>query len=110
MPRDARRVATLMRREWSQGDVALRAGKPWTALLGAMLALLLLFPVRQRLRGIGQRYLVSDAPGHRVRRSANAMWRVLIGTAMPTAAAFVLVQGLRWAALIAPPGASWPTR
>ena len=102
MPRDARRVATLMRREWSQGDVALRAGKPWTALLGAALALLLLFPVRQRLRGIGQRYLVSDAPGHRVRRSANAMWRVLIGTAMPTAAAFVLVQGLRWAALIAP--------
>jgi potassium efflux system protein len=102
MPRDARRVATLMRREWSQGDVALRAGKPWTALLGAVLALLLLFPVRQRLRGIGQRYLVSDAPGHRVRRSANAMWRVLIGTAMPTAAAFVFVQGLRWAALIAP--------
>ena len=106
MPRDARRVATLMRREWSQGDVALQAGRPWSAMLGAVLALVLLVPVRQRLRGVGQRYLVSDAPGHRVRRSANAMWRVLIGTAMPTAAAFVFVQGLRWAALIAP---AWST-
>ena len=105
MPRDARRVATLMRREWSQGDVALQAGRPWSAMLGAVLALVLLVPV-QRLRGVGQRYLVSDAPGHRVRRSANAMWRVLIGTAMPTAAAFVFVQGLRWAALIAP---AWST-
>ena len=85
MPRDARRVATLMRREWSQGDVALRAGKPWTALLGAELALLLLFPVRQRLRGIGQRYLVSDAPGRLLPTIRSRCARIRLGTVGPRA-------------------------
>ncbi|WP_349676251.1 DUF3772 domain-containing protein [Sphingomonas sp. UBA978] len=104
LPRDARRITTFMGREWTQVETGLRGGLPWGALLGALLAIALLLPVRQLLRRMGQRYLIADAPGHRVRRSANALWRVLIGTAMPTAAAFLFVQGLRWSALIAP---SW---
>ncbi len=104
LPRDARRVATFIGREWTQVDGGLRAGLPWGALLGTLLALTFLFPIRQMLRRVGQRYLIADAPGHRVRRSANALWRVLVGTAMPTAAAFLFVQGLRWSALLAP---SW---
>ena len=104
MPRDVRRVTTFMRREWDQVQLGLRGEFPWAALLGALLALTLLLPVRHLLRRVGQRYLIADAPGHRVRRSANALWRVLIGTATPTAAAFLFVQGLRWSALLAP---SW---
>ena len=102
LPRDLRRVTTFVGREWDQVDIGLRAGLPWGALLGALLAIVLLMPVRQMLRRVGQRYLIADTPGHRVRRSANAVWRVLIGTAMPTAAAFLFVQGLRWSAMLAP--------
>ncbi|MCU6454682.1 DUF3772 domain-containing protein [Sphingomonas sp. A2-49] len=101
MPRDLRRITSFGARETTQVGVALRAGFPWVALLGALLALALLVPVRRVLRRIGQRYLIADAPGHRVRRSANAVWRVLVGTAMPIAAAFLFVQGLRWSALVA---------
>nr|WP_163959907.1 DUF3772 domain-containing protein [Sphingomonas insulae] len=103
-PRDARRISTFVGREWTQVEIGLRGGLPWGALLGTLLAVALLLPVRQLLRRMGQRYLIVDAPGHRVRRSANALWRVLVGTAMPTAAAFLFVQGLRWSALLAP---SW---
>lgn len=101
-PRDARRVATFGTRGWTQARDGWRAGVPWVAILAALVALALLGPARQMLRRVGQRYLIDDAPGHRVRRSANALWRVLIGTALPAAAAFVFVQGLRWSALLAP--------
>ena len=103
-PRDARRLTTFVGREWTQIETGLRGGLPWGSVLGGLLAVVLLLPGRQLLRRVGQRYLIADAPGHRVRRSANALWRVLIGTATPTAAAFVFVQGLRWSTLIAP---SW---
>jgi len=102
LPRDARRMSTFASHGWTQLNTGLRGGFPWGALLGALLALSMLLPVRRMLRRIGQRYLIADAPGHRVRRSANAIWRVLVGTAMPTAAAFLFVQGLRWSSLLAP--------
>ena len=101
LPRDLRRISSFMGREWAQIDTGLQRGFPWGALFGALFALAFLFPIRTALRRAGQRYLIADAPGHRVRRSANALWRVLIGTAMPTAAAFAFVQGLRWSALLA---------
>ncbi|NYD90039.1 DUF3772 domain-containing protein [Sphingomonas melonis] len=104
LPRDTRRLSTFLGREWNQIDSGLRSGFPLGALLGSLLALVMLIPVRQFLRRIGQRYLIADAPGHRVRRSANALWRVLVGTTMPMAAAFLFVQGLRWSSLLAP---SW---
>lgn len=100
-PRDMRRITALMSREWDQIDIGLRGGLPLAAMFGALLAMALLLPVRQLLRRAGQRYLIADAPGHRVRRSANALWRVFVGTATPMAAAFLFVQGLRWSALVA---------
>ncbi len=106
IPRDARRVSVFMQREWRQADAGLRGSFPWGAPLGVLVAIVLLFPVRQALRGAGQRYLIADAPGHRVRRSVNALWRVLTGTAMPTIAAFLFVQGLRWSTLLSP---AWNT-
>lgn len=99
-PRDARRLSLFTHREWQQINLGLRDGRPWGAMLGTLLALVLLLPVRRVLRAVGQRYLIADAPGHRVRRSANALWRVVIGTIMPMTAAFVFVQGLHWSALL----------
>ncbi len=104
LPRDLRRLSAFLGREWTQIDTSMRHGIPLAALLGTLLALVVALPVRGLLRRGGQRYLIADAPGHRVRRSAYALWRVLVGTATPTAAAFIFVQGLRWSALIAP---SW---
>ena len=96
IPRDLRRVnlfasqgVTQMFERWSDGV-------PWPALFGLVMAGLLMFPVRIRARQLGQRYLIGTAPGHRVRRSGFALWRVLIGTMAPTLAALVLVQGARW--------------
>jgi potassium efflux system protein len=104
VPRDLRRITTFGTRQWAQVTGALRGGVPWMALLGALLAFALLIPVRQLLGRVGQRYLIADAPGHRVRRSANALWRVSVNTMLPMAAAFVFVTGLRWSALLA---AAW---
>ncbi|MGR6328045.1 DUF3772 domain-containing protein [Sphingomonas sp. XXL09] len=100
LPRDLRRIELFL----SQGSLQVRAqwrgGLPWHALAGALLALVLLFPARLAARAAVQRMLIEDAPGRRVRRSANAMLRVLIGTLFPTLAAAAFVQGLRWSGLL----------
>src|SRR5699024_10181887 len=49
-----------------------------------------------------QRYLIGTAPGHRVRRSGYALWRLLVGTITPILAALVLVQGTRWSGVLPP--------
>lgn len=100
LPRDLRRTGLFA----SQGMREIRAqwtGKlPWPLLLGTLLALVLVIPVRVRARQFGQRLLVEGAPGHRVRRSANALWRVVVGTLAPLLAAAALVQGMRWSGLL----------
>jgi len=101
-PRDLRRVrlfldqgADQVRRQW-------RGSLPWQAALGAALALLILLPGRRAALGLGRRWLIADAPGHRLRRSAWAVWRVVAGTAPPLLAAGAAVTGLRWAGLLPP--------
>ncbi|MEG3178456.1 DUF3772 domain-containing protein [Sphingomonas sp. RB3P16] len=100
MPRDLRRIGLFV----SQGRQQMRtqwAGTvPWQVLLGAVVAFLFLFPVRVQVRLFGQRWLVEGAPGHRVRRSANALWRIVVGTVAPLLAATALVQGLHWSGLM----------
>jgi len=98
-PRDARRTQLFLAQGTRQVRAQWRGSLPWQAVLGAILALVLLIPVRVRARLFGQRLLVEGAPGHRVRRSANALWRVIVGTAAPLLAAMTLVQGLRWSGL-----------
>ena len=100
VPRDLRRIdlfltqgAEQVRRQW-------RGGLPWQAPLGLAVALLLLLPVQRLGRRVGQRYLIGNTPGHRVRRSAYAIWTVIVGTLCPLLAAVALVQGLRWAGLL----------
>jgi potassium efflux system protein len=100
VPRDLRRISLFA----TQGGEQLRASwhgtLPWQALLGVLLAVMILFPGRGYARRLGRRYLIEGAPGHRLRRSGNAVWRVLVGTLAPTLAAVALVQGLRWASLL----------
>jgi len=98
-PRDMRRVDLFISQGFAQIGEQWRGGIPWQVPLGGILAFVLMFPARVAGRQLGQRYLIGTAPGHRIRRSLYALWRVVIGTAAPLLAAFVLVQGFRWAGL-----------
>ena len=75
-----------------------RGRGPATVLLlvaiGVAAALVLIGPARRGALRLGQRYLISDAPGHRLRRSAYAVWVMLVGTIMPLLGAIVLVVAL----------------
>ena len=99
-PRDLRRIRMFGAEGAAQIEAHWRGSLPWQALLGALLALAILFPGRVFARRLGLRYLIEGAPGHRLRRSANALWRVAVGTLAPILAAVALVQGLRWAELL----------
>lgn len=100
VPRDMRRVDLFLSQGIAQIGDHWRGGLPWQPLLGAVLAFALMFPIRVAARQLGQRYLIGSAPGHRIRRSLYALWRVLVGVGAPLLAAFVLVQGLRWGGLL----------
>ncbi|TCP32899.1 DUF3772 domain-containing protein [Sphingomonas sp. BK235] len=99
-PRDLRRISGFV----AQGRRQIAAGRgdtwPWPALLGAIVALALIGPGRAATHRVGLRFLIDDAPGHRVRRSGNAIWRVLVGTLTPLLASVALIQGLRWSGLV----------
>ncbi|WP_294325417.1 DUF3772 domain-containing protein [uncultured Sphingomonas sp.] len=100
VPRDLHRierfvaaeVATIRAAPWAQA---------WPALLGFAIAILLLGPARLAAARVGQRLLIEGAPGRRVRRSANALGRILVGTLAPLLAAAALLTGARWAGLVA---------
>jgi potassium efflux system protein len=104
LPRDLRRIDAFVRHGVDQIRAQRRDGFPAVALAGVLLALVILFPGRVMVRRIGQRLLVEGAPGRRVRRSAYAMWRVLVGTASPALAVAAAMQGLQWSGLLP---ASW---
>ena len=100
IPRDMRRVELFLTQGTTQIRAQWRGGFPWQALLGTVLGLALAMPIRLAVQRLGQRHLIDGAPGHRVRRSANALWRVLIGTLAPLLGATFFVQGLRWSGLL----------
>ncbi|SEL36201.1 Small-conductance mechanosensitive channel [Sphingomonas palmae] len=103
-PRDLRRIGATVTSGIVQARTQSRGSVPWQALAGALVFVALLGPGRLALRRVGQRFLIEGAPGHRVRRSGYAIWRIAVGTLTPLCAAFALVQGIRWARLEA---ASW---
>lgn len=102
--RDLRRVSAFLSEGVAQMRAQWRGRVPWQALLGAAIFILVLGPGRIALWRVGQRFLIEGAPGHRVRRSGYAIWRIAVGTLMPLLAGFSLVQGVRWSRLEAP---SW---
>jgi small-conductance mechanosensitive channel len=102
-PRDARRAVGFVATGVRQIETGLRRDLPWQAILGLIGGYLALMPGRQAARRLGRRLLIEEAPGQRIRRSANAIWRVLVGTLSPVVAGVLVVQGLRWSGL-APSG------
>jgi small-conductance mechanosensitive channel len=99
-PRDARRITSFLTQGTEQVRSRWKGVLPWQAMLGAIAALVILFPLRRFLKHVGQRFLIEGAPGRRVRRSANALWRIVVGTLTPLLAAAIFMQGLRWAGLM----------
>jgi small-conductance mechanosensitive channel len=98
-PRDARRAVGFVTVGVRQIETGLGRGLPWQAALGLIGGYLVLMPGRQAARRLGRRLLIEEAPGQRIRRSANAIWRVAVGTLSPVLAGVLVVQGLRWSGL-----------
>ena len=97
LPRDGRRVARFGDEAGQAFVAAVRGPRAWTLPAGLLLALILVFPVRLRLRRAGRRFAIASAPGSRARRTGLALWFLLVGTLSNALAATALVQGLRWA-------------
>jgi len=76
------------------------AGEQLLAVLCLVVALLLIVPVRRVALRLGQRYLISDTPGNRLRRSAYALWAVLVRSLVPFLAALLLVVAVGVAHLL----------
>ena len=98
-PRDLARLGRFLGQVVGDAGAGVRSGRPWLAVVGAVVALALGWPGRIALREAGRHYAIGAAPGHRVRRTGYAMWRLVAGTTLPTLAALALVQGLRWSGL-----------
>ncbi|KRG37767.1 hypothetical protein ARC20_16205 [Stenotrophomonas panacihumi] len=79
-PADATTLSGMAR----DASTTLRAAvsrEGYGALVGGLIvALLLAFPVRIALRRLGRRLITSRGPGGRLRRSALAVWLMLVGT------------------------------
>ncbi|TPG48207.1 DUF3772 domain-containing protein [Sphingomonas glacialis] len=99
LPRDIKRIGLFLSQGIDQIGSA-RDAVPWQALLGAVFGFVFFVPLRIWARALGQKVLVEGAPGRRVRRSANALWRVIVGTLCPLLAAMIVTQGLRWSGLL----------
>ncbi len=102
LPRDTARMIRFANVEIRQFGARfdMRAGTG--LLIGILTALVLIVPLRRWLHGVGRRYATNHAPGGRLRRSAYALWLVVIGTALPGLAAWAIVASLRWAGLVSP--------
>ncbi len=102
LPRDTARMMRFANVEIRQFGARfdMRAGTG--LLIGILTALVLIVPLRRWLHGVGRRYATNHAPGGRLRRSAYALWLVVIGTALPGLAAWAIVASLRWAGLVSP--------
>jgi len=105
-PRDLRRVTAFATQGLREVDRRRRADTPWAAISGGALAILIGWPLRRAAGTIARRRLIENVAGgpdrHRLRRSAFAVLRVLIGTLSPLLAAVALATGLRWSGLVPP--------
>ena len=101
VPRAAARLALFANVE-RDAIVEGGTGFPWSLLLGAAVALTILFPLRIWLRRLGRRIMLDHAPSNRLRKSGQAAWIVFSGTLLPGVAAACAVAGLRGAGMLAP--------
>lgn len=96
LPGDLERIRALYRQAEGGLRAAVRKQGVSAPLLGAALALVMLFPLRLWLRHVGRRYAASErAPAGRLRRSGLAVWLLLVGTLLPGLAAMAVIGGLQ---------------
>jgi potassium efflux system protein len=95
LPSDLARVRVLWDQARAGLDTAVAEHGRAAPVAGLGVAVFLLLPAALLLRWFGQRYVIQRAPGSRLRRSSLAVWILLVGTAMPALAAWVLVESLR---------------
>lgn len=107
LPRDVRRAGLFARQGGAQFRQGMAAGNIWVAVAGLLVALTILIPGQSAARRQAQIRLTRGTPGRRVRRSANALCRVLIGTVAPLLAGLTLVQGLKWSDFVSQDPTGW---
>lgn len=101
LPRDRRRAEAFFAAEANALRQGAARGGLWTAAAGLLIALILLFPVGFLLQKLGRRYVLSQMPSSRIRRSALALWLAVVGALVPALAVIALVQGLHAGGMIA---------
>lgn len=99
---DLGRLSRLVEAEWRTFAGGLAGPNIWMAIVGAVVALIVVWPLRTGSRKLGQTVLLRITPEGRIRRSAYALWRLMCETALAIVAAMILVNALRWAGLIHP--------
>ena len=102
LPRDLHRLRAIWMQAWS---AATHAREPRAGLIlgaAALLALVLVWPVRAGLELLGRRRASEEAPTTSLRRSAYAAWMVAVDTATPGLAVLGLRAGAAWAGLLSP--------
>ncbi len=90
-------VASRLMTQWG-GLFAERMGDRRGAfLIGALaLAFVVVWPLRKWVQRLGRMYFAEATPATRVRRSAGAAWVLLVTTAAPVLAVYILYAGLVW--------------
>jgi small-conductance mechanosensitive channel len=91
LPRRISAAQTLLG-EWRDRFVADQRG--FLPLGAVALALIIGWPLRRWIQRFGQQYFAEQAPATRLRRSAAALWVLLIITATPVAGAVLIYYGL----------------
>jgi len=103
VPADLDRLVALYRQGESTARKAIAQHGWGTPVFGAVVALLMFFPLRLWLRALGRRFAASErAPDGRLRRSGLAVWLLAVGTLLPGFAAAMLVGSLQEIGAIPP--------
>ena len=103
LPTDLQRIHGLVRQGQSSFGAAIEKNGWKVPMLGALAALILMFPLRIWLRRLGRNFAASErAPNGRLRRSGLAVWMLVVGTVLPGLASLVFIECLRSIDAIAP--------
>jgi len=102
VPRDSRRFSGFLSAEAHAILQGMKSGGMPAAVLGLLVAFVLIGPARLSLRAAGRRYVIERVPGSRIRRSTLALWLAVVGTLLPTLAVVAALAGLRAGDMLAP--------
>lgn len=100
LPHDLRRLRGIGEQAWTTAARAPEPAAGAALAVAALLALLLLWPVRGALEALGRRRATAEAPTSDLRRSAFAAWMIAVDTLTPGLAILALRAGAAWGGLL----------